>query len=64
MKNKKNEKNPKTDVKVVAKFYDGTECEFSISVKSIHGGLYDMLRMFAAYFASLEYYKLKFRTCF
>lgn len=48
-----------TDVKVVAKFGENTKCEFLISVKSKHGGLYDMLKMFASYFASLEYYKDK-----
>ena len=47
------------DVKVVAEFKEDTACEFSIVVKSKHGGLYDMLRICAAYFASLEYYKDK-----
>jgi len=50
---------PEIDVKVVGKFNEDMVNEFSISVKSKDAGLYNMLRMFAAYFASLEYYEDK-----
>jgi hypothetical protein len=47
---------PKGEIKVESTFYDGTACDFIMSVKAMQGSiLEDMFRMFINYFALMKW---------
>jgi hypothetical protein len=49
---------PESEIKVKSVFYDGTSCDFTITVKNVNNGMfYGMAKMFASYFACLKMHK-------